>query len=330
MPPEHHAAEKLDPLLSGARQRAVARPPQYPDLYRLYRQHLACFWTADEIDLEGDLKDWHELRPEERHFLLHVLAFFAASDGIVIENLNLCFSSEVRAAEAKAFYGIQNAMENVHSVTYSLLIDRYIADPDEKDDLFNAIATMPAVRAKADWAVQWMSREMSFAERLVAFACVEGILFSGSFCAIYYMKKRGKLPGLCVSNSLIARDEGLHTDFACAVYALLRNRLSDEVAQDIVRGAVAAERVFICEALSCDLIGMNARLMAQYIEFVADRLLTALGHPKLYDAENPFDWMEMVSFQTKANFFEGRVTEYQKAGVLAEGAGRGFALDVDF
>jgi len=328
--PSVREAEQSDPLLSGPCARFVERPPRYPELWRMYKQHLASFWTADEIDLEGDLRDWVNLTPEERHFLTHVLAFFAASDGIVLENLNLCFSEEVRVPEARAFYGIQSAMENVHSLTYSLLIDRYVSDPDEKGDLLDAISTMPAVRAKAQWALRWMNREMSFAERLVAFACVEGVLFSGSFCAIFFMKKRGKLPGLCVSNTLIARDEGLHTDFACALYGLLQRRLSDELAQDIVRGAVDVERVFICEALSCDLIGMNAGLMQRYIEFVADRLLSALGHPKIYGASNPFDWMELVSFQSKANFFEARVTEYQKANVMADGAGLGFSLEEDF
>lgn len=319
-----------EPLLSGPCARCVSRPPRYPELWRMYKQHLACFWTAEEIDLEGDLRDWTSLTPGERHFLTHVLAFFAASDGIVLENLNLCFSSEVQAPEARAFYGIQGAMENVHSLTYSLLIDRYIQDPDEKDDLFNAIATMPAVKAKAQWALRWMDRGMPFAQRLLAFACVEGLLFSGSFCAIFFMKKRGKLPGLCISNSLIARDEGLHTEFACALYGLLQRRLPDELAHEIVRSAVDVERVFICEALSCDLIGMNASLMLQYIQFVADRLLTALGHPKIYQADNPFDWMELVSFQSKANFFETRVTEYQKANVMFGASGLAFSLKEDF
>jgi len=264
----------------------------------------------------------------------HVLAFFAASDGIVLENLAGQFSTEVQVPEARAFYGFQIAMENIHSETYSLLIEQYIRDPIEKDEVFNAIETMPAVKEKANWAIQWMNHENSFAERVVAFAAVEGILFSGSFCAIYWLKKRGLMPGLTFSNELISRDEGLHTEFACMLYTMLQNPLPDNVVHDIIKGAVNAERKFICDALSCDLIGMNNELMTKYIEFVADRLLQALGHPKLFGASNPFDWMELISLQGKTNFFEKRVGEYQKAGVMAsatEGDGvAGFSLDVDF
>merc|ERR1711976_1755 len=264
----------------------------------------------------------------------HVLAFFAASDGIVLENLSGQFSVEGQIPEARAFYGFQIAMENIHSETYSLLIEQYIRDPIEKDRVFDAIHTMPPVSDKAKWAVQWMNQKNSFAERIVAFAAVEGILFSGSFCAIYWLKKRGLMPGLTFSNELISRDEGLHAEFACLLYGMLENKLPDEVGNSIIRGAVDVERQFICEALSCDLIGMNSQMMTRYIEFVADRLLSALGHPKLYQASNPFDWMELISLQGKTNFFEKRVGDYQKAGVMAGVDGgeesRGFVLDADF
>jgi len=309
-------------------------PIQYPAVWEMYKKHEASFWTAEEIDLSQDAKDWEGLTDPERHFIKHVLAFFAASDGIVNENLGAQFSTEIQIPEARAFYGFQMAMENIHSETYSLLIEQYIREPEEKERLFNALETMPPVQEKARWAVQWMTAEQSFAERLVAFACVEGILFSGSFCAIYWLKKRGLMPGLTFSNELISRDEGLHTEFACLIYGMLQHQLPDDVVHDIVRGAVDAERQFICEALSCDLIGMNNELMTRYIEFVADRLLTALGHPKLFGASNPFDWMELISLQGKTNFFEKRVGEYQKAGVMTSGVdqeeSRGFALDVDF
>merc|ERR1711998_582309 len=279
--------------------------------------------------------DWDTLADTEQHFIKHVLAFFAASDGIVLENLGDNFSTEVQVPEARAFYGFQIAMENIHSETYSLLIEQYIRDPTEKSKLFDAIHTMPPVREKAEWAIQWMNTENSFAERVVAFAAVEGILFSGSFCAIYWLKKRGLMPGLTFSNELISRDEGLHAEFACLLYGMLQNPLPDDIVHNLIRGAVDVERKFICEALSCDLIGMNSDLMTKYIEFVADRLLTALGHPKLYGATNPFDWMELISLQGKTNFFEKRVGEYQKAGVMTPAGGEnaetvGFALDCDF
>merc|ERR1712110_1305824 len=279
-----------------------------------------------------DMKDWERLTDAEQHFVKHVLAFFAASDGIVNENLAAQFSTEVQVPEARAFYGFQMAMENIHSETYSLLIEQYIRDPAEKEQVFHAIETMPAVQEKASWATQWMNRESSFAERIVAFAAVEGVLFSGSFCAIYWLKKRGLMPGLTFSNELISRDEGLHAEFACLLYGMLQHKLPDDIVHDIIKGAVAVERKFICEALSCDLIGMNSELMTRYIEFVADRLLTALGHPKLFNATNPFDWMELISLQGKTNFFEKRVGEYQKAGVMAhaEEDSRGFVLDADF
>lgn len=332
---EFRELEKHEPLLKENPRRWVLLPIQYPAVFEMYKKHEASFWTAEEIDLAQDAKDWEKLTEGERHFVKHVLAFFAASDGIVLENLSSSFSTEIQIPEARAFYGFQIAMENIHSETYSLLIEQYVKDPVEKDKIFNAIHTMPAIEAKASWAVQWMNRENSFAERIVAFACVEGVLFSGSFCAIYWLKKRGLMPGLTFSNELISRDEGLHAEFACLIYGMLQNRLPEDVVHDIVKGAVDTERRFICDALPCDLIGMNSELMQRYIEFVADRLLSALGHTKLYNASNPFDWMELISLQGKTNFFEKRVGEYQKAGVMAgatgeEDQGRGFALDVDF
>merc|ERR1712238_80108 len=320
-------------LLRENSKRWVLFPIQYPGIYEMYKKHEASFWTAEEIDLAQDSKDWDTLSEKEQHFIKHVLAFFAASDGIVLENLGSRFFSEIQIPEARAFYGFQIAMENIHSETYSLLIEQYVRDPVEKEKIFDAIHTMPAVEEKAQWAVQWMSGESSFAERIVAFAAVEGILFSGSFCAIYWLKKRGLMPGLTFSNELISRDEGLHAEFACMIYSMLQNRLPDSVVHDIVRGAVAAEKEFICEALPCDLIGMNSDLMTRYIEFVADRLLSALGHPKIFASSNPFDWMELISLQGKTNFFEKRVGEYQKAGVMAAAGGEdthGFSLDADF
>merc|ERR1712176_201446 len=326
--------EKSDPLLMENPHRFVMFPIQYPEVWEMYKKHEASFWTAEEIDLSQDLKDWDKLSSSEQHFVKHVLAFFAASDGIVLENLASQFSTEIQIPEARAFYGFQMAMENIHSETYSLLIEQYIRDPAEKERTFNAIETMPAVNEKAKWAIQWMQKENSFAERIIAFAAVEGILFSGSFCAIYWLKKRGLMPGLTFSNELISRDEGLHAEFACMLYGMLQRKLPEDVIHAMIKGAVDVERRFICEALSCDLIGMNSELMTKYIEFVADRLLTALGHSKLFNASNPFDWMELISLQGKTNFFEKRVGEYQKAGVMVPAAGqeegKGFCLDADF
>jgi len=331
---QYRELEAEEPLLMDNPRRWVMFPIQYPEVWEMYKKHEASFWTAEEIDLSQDTKDWEKLSGAEQHFIKHVLAFFAASDGIVLENLAAQFSTEVQIPEARAFYGFQMAMENIHSETYSLLIEQYIREPSEKEKIFDAIHTMPAVSEKAQWAVQWMQRENSFAERIVAFAAVEGILFSGSFCAIYWLKKRGLMPGLTFSNELISRDEGLHTEFACLLYRMLQHKLPDEVVHNIVKGAVDTERRFICDALSCDLIGMNNELMTKYIEFVADRLLAALVHPKIFGASNPFDWMELISLQGKTNFFEKRVGEYQKAGVMASTSenaeGAGFSLDVDF
>eukprot|EP00747_Dinoflagellata_sp_TGD_P139405 gnl/TRDRNA2_/TRDRNA2_175892_c0_seq11.p1 gnl/TRDRNA2_/TRDRNA2_175892_c0~~gnl/TRDRNA2_/TRDRNA2_175892_c0_seq11.p1 ORF type:complete len:347 (-),score=89.86 gnl/TRDRNA2_/TRDRNA2_175892_c0_seq11:157-1197(-) len=332
---EWRELEKEDPLLKENPQRWVMFPIQYPQVWEMYKKHEASFWTAEEVDLSQDNKDWEALSEKEQHFIKHVLAFFAASDGIVLENLGGAFSVEIQIPEARAFYGFQIAMENIHSETYSLLIEQYVRDPAERESIFDAIHTMPAVKEKAEWAIQWMNQDNSFAERIVAFACVEGVLFSGSFCAIYWLKKRGLMPGLTFSNELISRDEGLHAEFACLLYSMLQHQLPEDVVHDMVRGAVQVERKFICDALPCDLIGMNSELMTRYIEFVADRLLTALGHSKLFNVSNPFDWMELISLQGKTNFFEKRVGEYQKAGVMTPAAGqddntKGFALDVDF
>jgi ribonucleoside-diphosphate reductase subunit M2 len=328
--------QEEEPMLMENKHRWVMFPLQYPEIWEMYKKHEASFWTAEEIDLAQDMRDWDGLSKDEQHFIKHVLAFFAASDGIVNENLSTNFSDEIQVPEARAFYGFQMAMENIHSETYSLLIEQYIRDNDEKMKLFHAIETIPAVATKAQWAVNWMNKDRSFYERLVGFACVEGILFSGSFCAIYWLKKRGLMPGLTFSNELISRDEGLHCDFACLIYKLMKHKLEDEMVHDIIRGAVDAEKDFICDALPCALIGMNAAQMTEYIQFVADRLLTALGHPKLYNTANPFDWMELISLQGKTNFFEKRVGEYQKKGVMASldaqpGAETSaFALDEDF
>lgn len=298
----------------------------------MYKKAEASFWTAEEIDLSKDLHDWHNrLNNDERYFISHVLAFFAASDGIVNENLVQRFSNEVQAPEARCFYGFQIMMENIHSETYALLIDTYIKDPAEKDRLFHAIDTVPCVGKKAEWALRWINNG-SFAERLIAFAAVEGIFFSGSFCSIFWLKKRGLMPGLTFSNELISRDEGMHCEFACLLYRMLDNKLSKEAATAIITDAVEIEKEFISDALPVSLIGMNAKLMSQYIEFVADRWLGELGYPKVYGASNPFDFMEMISLQGKTNFFEKRVGDYQKSGVLNPSGNdnKGFSLDEDF
>lgn len=299
----------------------------------MYKKAEASFWTAEEIDLASDLKDWENLSANERHFVSHILAFFAASDGIVNENLAQNFATEVQSAEARCFYGFQIAVENIHSETYSLLIDTYIKDPTEKSHLLRAIETVPCVEKKANWALQWCDANYaSFAERCVAFAAVEGIFFSGSFCAIFWLKKRGLMPGLCFSNELISRDEGLHCDFACMVYRKLVNQLSTERVTEIITNAVEIEKTFVVDSLPVELIGMNSSLMCEYIEFCADRLLVELDCPKHYKTKNPFEWMVGISLTGKANFFEKRVAEYAKAGV---GGGAGtekncFDMDADF
>ncbi|MCS7018667.1 MAG: ribonucleoside-diphosphate reductase small subunit [Cytophagales bacterium] len=324
------SANFVEPLLVENPNRFVLLPIEYDDIWQMYKKHEASFWTAEEIDLSQDLKDWENLTPGERHFISHVLAFFAASDGIVNENLAANFLHEVQYSEAKCFYGFQIMMENIHSETYSLLIDTYIKDPVEKHRLFNAIETVPCVKKKAQWALRWI-KSPHFAERLVAFAAVEGIFFSGSFCAIFWLKKRGLMPGLSFSNELISRDEGLHCDFACLLYTRhLVNKLPEERVLEIITDAVKIEQEFITDALPVDLIGMNSRLMSQYIEFVADRLLVELGYKKYYGSSNPFDFMEMISLQGKTNFFEKRVGEYQKAGVMSEKSAHKFSLDEDF
>jgi ribonucleoside-diphosphate reductase beta chain len=319
----------MEPLLAENPNRFVLFPIQNPEVWDFYKKAEASFWTAEEIDLSQDQKDWNGLTDNERHFIKHVLAFFAASDGIVNENLAINFMQEVQMPEARCFYGFQIMMENIHSETYSLLIDTYIKDPKEKDYLFNALETVPAVQRKGQWALTWINSE-NFAERLIAFAAVEGIFFSGSFCSIFWLKKRGLMPGLTFSNELISRDEGLHCDFACLLYSYLENKLPEERVQAIIRDAVTIEQEFVTEALPVSLIGMNSRTMSQYIEFVADRLLVSLGCAKIYNSANPFDFMEMISVQGKTNFFEKRVAEYQKAGVMTERADNMFSLDEDF
>ena len=297
----------------------------------MYKKAEASFWTAEEIDLAEDLKDWESLSINERHFVSHVLAFFAASDGIVNENLTGNFSTEVTSAEARCFYGFQIAVENIHSETYSLLIDTYIKDAQEKDHLLNAIETVPCVQKKANWALRWCDAgNASFAERCIAFAAVEGIFFSGSFCAIFWLKKRGLMPGLCFSNELISRDEGLHCHFACLIYSKLVNQLPESRIEEIITNAVEIEKEFVSDALPVELIGMNSKLMCQYIEFCADRLLGALGCKIHYMAVNPFEWMEMISLQGKTNFFEKRVGEYAKSGVGVNKDDQVFSIDADF
>ncbi|KHJ39007.1 ribonucleoside-diphosphate reductase subunit beta [Pedobacter glucosidilyticus] len=316
-------------LLKENKDRFVILPINYPAIWEMYKRHEASFWTAEEIDLSADQKDWENLNDGERHFISHILAFFAASDGIVNENLAVNFMSEVQVPEARCFYGFQIMMENIHSETYALLIDTYIKDPKERTHLLHAIDTVPCVQKKAQWALRWIEKG-SFAQRLVAFAAVEGIFFSGSFCSIFWLKKRGLMPGLTFSNELISRDEGLHCEFACLLYGMLQNKLSKEEVYEIISEAVEIEKEFISEALPVNLIGMNARLMMQYIDFVADRWLVELGYDKKYHATNPFDFMEMISLQGKTNFFEKRVGDYQKSGVLSSKEDQAFSLEEDF
>lgn len=326
-----HLATIEEPLLKENPNRFVLFPIQYHDIWQMYKKAEASFWTAEEIDLQQDLTDWSRLNDGERHFISHVLAFFAASDGIVNENLAVNFLNEVQFPEAKCFYGFQIMMENIHSETYSLLIDTYIKDPATKHEMLHAIETIPCVQKKAEWALRWIGNG-SFAERLVAFAAVEGIFFSGSFCSIFWLKKRGLMPGLSFSNELISRDEGLHCDFACLLYTeYLKNKMEPAKVLAIIQDAVQIEQEFVTDALPVNLIGMNASLMSQYIEFVADRLLLSLGLEKHYNSSNPFDFMELISLQGKTNFFEKRVSEYQKAGVLnQEKDAHKFSLDEDF
>lgn len=320
-----------EPLLRDNPRRFVIFPIKYPDIWEMYKKAEASFWTVEEVDLSKDLSDWDNLKDSERHFIKHVLAFFAASDGIVNENLVERFSQEVQVTEARFFYGFQIAMENVHSEMYSLLIDTYIRDPKERDFLFNAIETLPCVKKKADWALQWIaSKEATFAERIIAFAAVEGIFFSGSFASIFWMKKRGLMPGLTFSNELISRDEGLHTDFACLMFRHLVQKPSKERVLNIIKDAVVIEQEFLTDALPVRLLGMNCDLMSQYIEFVADRLLVELIGEKHYNTKNPFDFMNLISLEGKTNFFEKKVSEYQKWGVMSNQMDNVFTLDAEF
>ncbi|WMV10380.1 hypothetical protein MTR67_003765 [Solanum verrucosum] len=366
--------EEEEPVLKEQSQKYCTFPIRYPQLWEMYKKAVASFWaavpctdltsasslsnicgTVEEVDLSLDIQHWEALSESEKRFLSHVLAFFAASDGIVLENLAARFLNDVQIQEARAFYGFQIAMENIHSEMYSLLLEAFIKDSRQKNKLFNAIDSIPCVSKKAKWALNWIQSSTdpiavfaaffiifldfvgsssSFAERLVAFACVEGIFFSGSFCAIFWLKKRGLMPGLAYSNELISRDEGLHRDFACLLYSIMRNQLARQKVHQIVHEAVEIETEFVCDALPCALIGMNAELMSRYIKFVADHLLVALGYDKKYNVENPFDWMELISLQGKANFFERRVGDYQKASVMSSLQDNGknfeFKLDEDF
>jgi len=301
-----------DPILTPSTSRFTTFPIRYPDLWELYKKALGSFWTVEEIDLGSDLKDWDRLTDSERHFIKMVLAFFAASDGIVMENIDLNFSKDVQIAEARSFYSYQAFNESIHSETYSLMIEKLVKDPTEKESLFRAIETSPAVKQKAEWAMQWMRQDSPFAQRLIAFACVEGIFFSGSFCAIFWLKKRGLMPGLSFSNELISRDEGLHQEFAVTLYSHLVEKCPSKDIHKIVQWACEVESEFITQALPCKLIGMDAGEMTQYIQFVADRLMTQFGEQPIYGAKNPFDWMENISLEGKTNFFEKRVGDYSK------------------
>ena len=319
-----------EPILSENKDRFVLFPIKHKEIWEMYKTAEQVFRTAEEIDLSSDLVAWNEkLNADERHFIKHVLAFFAASDGIVNENLAINFMKEVQYPEARCFYGYQIMIENIHSETYSLLIDTYIKDTVERNKLFNAVETVPCVGRKAEWALKWISNG-TFAERLVAFAAVEGIFFSGSFCSIFWLKKRGLMPGLGFSNELISRDEGMHCDFACMIYGQLVNKLTEQQVKDIITNAVVIEKEFVTDAIPVRLIGMNAELMCRYIEFVADRLIEALGYSKVYNATNPFDFMELISLQGKTNFFEKRVGEYKKASVGVVKEDNVFKLDEDF
>lgn len=319
-----------EPLLAPNEFRFTMFPIQYDDIWNAYKQAEASFWTAEEVDLVQDTKDWITLKKDERHFIEMVLAFFAASDGIVFENLAMNFSVEVQIPEARSFYGFQQAIENIHSEMYSLLIDTLIKDQDRKTTLLHAISTVPCVQKKAQWAIKWFDRSIPFQQRLIAFACVEGIQFSSSFCAIFWLKKRGIMPGLCFSNELISRDEGLHTDFACLLYKHIQNKVPQELVHQIVDSAIQIETEFVQKSLPVELIGMNSSLMVEYVQFCADHLLVELGYEKLYHSKNPFDWMELISLQGKTSFFEKRVSEYSKANVGLSSQDRQFDIGQDF
>jgi ribonucleoside-diphosphate reductase beta chain len=321
----------VEPILKENPTRFTLFPIQKPKLFQKYKNHLSLFWIPEEIDLTKDMKDWIKLNSNEQMFIKNILAFFAGSDGIIQENLAARFMNEIQLAEARQFYSVQLMMEACHNETYSLLIDTYIDDKEEKLNLFRAIETIPCIKLKAEWAQKWIeSRDENFATRLIAFAIVEGIFFSGSFCAIYWLKERGLMPGLTTSNEFIARDEGLHTDFACALYEEIERKLPKTKVHKIIREAVKIEKQFITESLPCHLVGMNDKLMSDYIEFVADRLSTQLGYGKIYETSNPFDFMERISLEGKDNFFEKRVTSYAKAGVGKKQEEMSFSLDADF
>ena len=318
-----------EPLLQEDENRYVMFPIQDQDIWKMYKKQVDCFWRAEEIDLSKDISHWESLNKDEKYFISMILAFFAASDGIVLENLAARFMGEVQSSEARAFYGFQIAMENIHSETYSLLIDTYIKDREEKSMLFQAIQNYPCIKKKADWAIKWIQdKRSSFATRLIAFACIEGIFFSGAFCSIYWLKKRGLMPGLTFSNELISRDEALHTEFAVLLYSKLNKKINKQKVMEIIKEAVEIEKEFICDALPCRLIGMNSDLMCQYIEFVADRLIVQLGYEKIYNTKNPFDFMDMISIEGKTNFFEKRVSEYALADKTKQEDV--FDLDSDF
>ena len=328
---EKQTPTQPEPLLTDNEDRFVIFPIKHDDLWKKYKNHIAVFWTPEEIDLSKDMKDWEKLNDNERHFIKNILGFFAGSDGIVMENLATRFTREVQWPEAKFFYACQNLMEAIHSETYSLLIDTYITDKQEKHDILHAIQTIPCVQKKAEWAMNWIdSPEADFATRLIGFAAVEGIFFSGAFCAIFWLKQRGLMPGLTLSNEFIARDEGLHTDFACALYGRIANRLTKQKVYKIIREAVKIEKFFITKSIPCEMIGMNAKLMSQYIEFVADRLLLQLGYPKAYNAQNPFDFMERISLENKDNFFEKRTSTYAMAGIGKDQKEMSFSTTADF
>jgi len=320
-----------EPLLLANEDRFVIFPIKHIDLWQKYKQHIAVFWTPEEIDLSKDMKDWERLNDTERHFIKNILGFFAGSDGIVMENLATRFTRDVQWPEAKFFYACQNLIEAIHSETYSLLIDTYITNKQEKHDILRAIQTIPCVQKKAEWAMNWIeSPDADFGTRLIGFAAVEGIFFSGAFCAIFWLKQRGLMPGLTLSNEFIARDEGLHTEFACLLYSKIANRVSKQKVHKIIREAVKIEKHFIIKSLPCEVIGMNAKLMSQYIEFVADRLLLQLGYPKAYNATNPFDFMERISLENKDNFFEKRSSTYAMAGVGKKQEEMSFTTDAAF
>jgi ribonucleoside-diphosphate reductase subunit M2 len=321
-------ASFVEPILKPDDSRHVMFPIQHDDIWQMYKRQIDCFWVVQEVDLSKDLADWSSLTPNETHFLSMILAFFAASDGIVMENLAARFMNDVQISEARAFYGFQIAMENIHSEMYSLLIDTYIRDSVEKDRLFNAVGNFPCIAKKADWAKKYISdKRSSFATRLVAFACVEGIFFSGSFCSLYWVKKRGMLPGLTFSNELISRDEALHTEFAILLYSKIERKIPKKKIMDIIKEAVEIEKEFITDAIPCRMIGMNAKLMSQYIEFVADRLSLQLGYDKIYGVGNPFDFMELISIESKVNFFERTNSEYALANKTVDGEVFDFSAD---